>query len=161
MAIYMQADGLKGSVTTVGYEGWINLSQFYFSGVTNSLESIVGKQGDRITRRPEFGEIAITKYSDASSIQLFERSYSGEVIANVNIHFLSTGNPPAVYEKWELKNVLISQASIQHTDSARLPIEYINLNYTSIQSTCISRAADHAMGSPVIAGYDLPMAKKM
>ena len=161
MAIYMKADNVQGNVQANGYQGWIKINHFNFAGISNVLDNLVGKTGDRITRRPDFGEIFINKPADASSIYLFERSYTGEVINDVQFHFVSTNSPIQTYEIWELKNVLISQVCVEHSYDATCPTEDYSLNYTSFQRTYQQRFSNGSLGNPVITGYDLSKATKL
>ena len=114
MAIYMRAGKIKGNVTTKDYEEWVEINHFSYPGVSNTFDTPIGKTGDRITRRPDFSEIIVTKFADVSSAYFFERAFSGDVTDTIDIHFVSTGNPPETYEQWQLKNVLISHFSTEH-----------------------------------------------
>lgn len=157
----MRADNLSGNVQTAGYENWIEAQHFTYPGITNSLETVVGKTSDRINRRPDFSEVVITKNADLSSIYLFEYAFTGQVIDAIDIHFVSTGNPPETYEMWHLKNVLISHCSTEHDAHQTSPTEIICLNYTSIQRTYKAQMTSSGFSNPIISGYDLASAKKM
>lgn len=157
----MKADNIQGNVQASGYQGWIKINHFSFSGITNVFDNLVGKTGDRITRRPDFGEVFINKSADASSIYLFERAYTAEVINDVQFHFVSTNNPIQTYEIWELKNVLISHMDVENSYDSASPTEDLSLNYTSFQRKYMQRLSNGSLGNPTITGYDLSQATKL
>lgn len=162
MAIYIMFDGISGDVTTQNYQKWCEVSDIDFTGIHHAINNIIGKAEDRITTRPHFGEIALIKESDSSSIHLFEHSYSGKVIPKVEIHFVSTGNPPTAHTKYLLTNVIISHYSERHFNGSNaMPQEKIRLNYETIQKTYIPRNAQNQLGSPLISGFNLPKASAL
>jgi len=161
MTIYMKATGLTGDVQATEYKNWIALNNFSYPGITNTLENVVGKSADRITRRPDFSEVTITKNTDSSSTYLFEYAFSGQILDLVDIHFVSTGNPPETYEMWQLQNVLISHFGLEHHTHGYTSIEHISLNYTSIQRTYKGHTGTTHFAKPIISGYDLKTAQKL
>jgi len=106
-------------------------------------------------------KMAIYMKADTSSIYLFERSYSGEVIEDVQLHFLSTNKPIQTYEIWELKNVLIRHVGVEHSYDAISPTEDYSLNYTSFQRKYMQRLTNGTLSNPTITGYDLSKATKL
>ena len=126
------------------------------------MSNIVGKNQDRTSSRPSFGEITLIKKADSSSIKLFEAGHSGKVISKVEIDYVSTGNPPTTFSKTSLTNVIISHFSEQHqAEGNSLPIEKVRLNYETIEKTYTPRDASNKAGSPMSSGYNLPQAKQL
>ena len=66
MAIYMQVDGISGSVTTQGFQNWIELSSFQW-GMSRPIGAVRGSTG-REASNPTIGEIHVTKRASASTM---------------------------------------------------------------------------------------------
>ena len=155
MSIYMKIATLNGGVTDSQYQGAIALQDFRFGGITNHVESGLGKENDRINTAPSIKQIWISKQSDASSIDLFQATHQGRVFKTVEIDFVSTGKIPFMYEKIKLSNVIIGHFSVEHDETAQAPMEFMSLAYTSIERTYVPRDRENKAGSPVTSGYDI------
>lgn len=160
MAIFMKIAGVTGGVQAEGYQGWIEVQNLHFAGITNTMQSVMGKTQNRITRAPQFGEIYIIKHTDKTSIALFEKAHSAAVIPEIEIHFVQTGDKPTPYEKYHLHDVLISHLSNEHNARFQKPREHLHLNYKKINRTFIERKSDGSSGSPLITGFDLEKCTK-
>jgi len=77
MAIYMQVDGISGSVTTQGFQNWIELSSFQW-GMSRPIGAVRGSTG-REASNPTIGEIHVTKRGDASSVGLLDYALAGNL----------------------------------------------------------------------------------
>lgn len=161
MAIFMNIDGIHGSVTHASYRGWIELKHFDFTGITQHVEHVVGRMNNRVSSFPSFGQIEIYKQVDDSSLKLFQAASSAKVIPTIEIDFVTSGDPGFTYEEIELTNVIISHYQEVHSAGAQLPLERMNLHYTEIQKTYIPRGANNTAGAPQRAGYDLAAGKKL
>lgn len=161
MAIYMQIQGVKGEVTNSNFSGWIDLDNVHFLGITTPTNDIVGRGTSRAVTIPRFGEIAITKPVDSSSVPLFEAAHNGKTFSSVEIDFVTTGNPAFTYEKIKLTNVMVTHYSEQKSANDSRPLEFITLAYEEIEKTYIGRDAANNPQSPVKSGYNLPQAKSM
>lgn len=161
MAIFMKVDGVTGSATHSGYEGWVSVKAADFTGIVQPVHQIVGRMKDRLSELPIIGQIEIIKEVDDSSLQLFQAASSGKVIPNVEIDFVTSGDPSFTYEKIALTDVIISRYREKHRDGAVRPNEYIWLSYATINKTFYPRGADNTAGSPQRAGYDLSSGKRL
>lgn len=161
MSIYVKFDGITGSVTTEGYQGWTEVDQLEFNGINVSTSNVVGKAPDRINSRPSFGEYTIVKPMDISSPYLVGCIHSGKVIPKVEIDCVTTGNPPFTYLKTTLTSVLLNHYSRRHSSAGGKPIEYISMTYTGIEETLSPRDASNKIGTPITTGYNLTTAQKM
>ena len=161
MAIFMRVDGITGSATHSGYEGWIQLKHFDFTGINQAVEHVVGRMSNRVSTFPSFGQIELYKQVDDSSLGLFQAASTAKVIASVEIDFVTSGDPSFTYEELVLSNVIFSRYQEVHSDGAQLPLERLNLHYTEMQKTYYPRGADNTAGSPQRAGYDLVAGKKL
>jgi type VI secretion system Hcp family effector len=157
----MRLDGISGSSNVHGYENWIKLESVDFCGVNVHITSTPGRQTSRLCGQPSFGEFAILKIADASSVGLFEAVHSGKVLQEVEIDYVNSNNPPAAYIKYVLNNVIVTHYSNQDNGAGQLPIERIRLNYEKIQKTFIPKLANNSAGSPIVTGFDLSTMKKM
>lgn len=134
MPIYMNYEGISGSVTAKGFEKNIELESCQI-GQHRTTNSSTGNGANREASTPQISEIVITKSLDQSSNSLFRETLSGKG-KKVKIVFVNTGNVP--YLTIELENVLISSYSVSgHGGGASndRPTESLSLNFTKITFT--------------------------
>lgn len=161
MSIYMKATDMQGNVTAQNFQNWIELESLHFGGISNSVTTKPGNTQNRVNGHPVMGDISIVKPSDSSSIALFEAANSQKAIPNVEIDFVSAGNPAFVYEKLKLTNVLISAHSYEHVGEIGKTIEFYTLNPETIERTYTPRTSSNTAGNPQTTGYNLSTARKM
>jgi len=159
MALFMKINGMKGNVTSQGYEGWIQLSSLD-NGVHRKIATNVGRTADREGSTPSFQEVEITKDIDSSTPSLYQYACEGQAIPEIEIHACSTGKELSPYAKYKISNVMISGYDEAVLDE-EAPFEKITLNFTKIQKTYISRDSNNKPQSPTTFGYDLEQAKKL
>ncbi len=159
MALFMKINGVKGNVTSQGYEGWIQLSSMD-NGIKRNMATKVGKTADRESTTPSFQEIEITKDIDSSTPTLYQYACEGHSMTNVEIHACSTGQTLSPYAKIQLSNVVVSSYHETILGDEQ-PFEEITLNFTKIQKTYISRDSQNKPQSPITFGFDLEKAKKL
>ena len=151
----MKLKGIDGEVSAKGYERWIELYDIDFGGLHIPMDNVVGKNQNRVNSKPRLGDITITKPLDTSSTRLFDRAHDAQSFPEVEIHYVTNGNPPIKYASYILHNVLLSNYSERHTGSGDRPIEMLALNYLKIEKTYIPRGSDNQPKNPMIIGYDL------
>ncbi len=161
MTVYMKIDGISGNVTDKNYKDWIQIHDIEFCGVSQKVNSSIGRQQDRISSHPAFGDFTIVKSVDRSTINLLSHVATGQVIQNVEIDYVTTGNPNYTYLKYILKNVLITHYSNRETSGQNMPVEEVSLNYESIESMYYQRQQNNTQGTPTRFGYDLTNATKL
>jgi type VI secretion system secreted protein Hcp len=152
-AIYLKIEGIKGDVTTQGYEGTIAVQSAQV-GVGRGIGSPTGGQG-RETTTPSFSEVTITKVSDSTTPALFLEAVAGTKGKAVDLLFtrtLTTGQEVPYYTI-TLSDVLVS--SFSQSSGGDVPAESISLNYTKIEMIYTPYDAKGTKGTPVRAGYDL------
>jgi type VI secretion system secreted protein Hcp len=160
MAIYMQFDGIHGSVTAAGHENWIELHSATM-GVNRHLTISTGRGLNREASVPALSEIAITKDLDSATMGLFRVSLWGEG-KKVKIDFCKTDKDKwEAYLQVELDNVLISNFSLagHGGDSNARPTESLSLNFTKITMTTTLMDTKNATGKPDRAMWDLAQGK--
>ncbi len=160
MSIYCRINEIKGNVTAKGYEGNIDLIDVDFGGIKTSAKMKVGQKMDRMMSSPNFHQVTIIKRLDKSSISFFEHAHSGKVIPQVDILYVTTGDPNFTYSKTTLKEVLISAYNDWH-DGENHPTELIRLAYTKIERTFTPRDQNNRPTSPLTTGYDLENAQQI
>jgi type VI secretion system secreted protein Hcp len=158
----MNFEGIQGSVTSTGYEKWIEL-QSCSAGLSRAVSTTVGAAGERESGQPNFADIAITKEQDNSTGKLLKECVSSTRGKKVQIDFVNTDrNRFAPVMKIELVGVIItSQALAGHGDANHGPIlENYSLSFTKVIFTPTTRNADGtAATNPERVGYDLATAK--
>jgi type VI secretion system secreted protein Hcp len=150
MAIYMQVDGITGSVTAQGYEGWIELSSFQW-GVSRSIGTAARGAAGRESASPTISEIAVTKRGDASSVGLLRYALGGALDKTFIISFTTTTARPIEFLQYQLENVGLSSFSVR--SDGDIPVESLSLNFTKITETLTP--LEPGTGSPQTVGYDL------
>jgi len=161
MSIYMQIPGVQGNVQAEGYQGWIELNDVDFSGVSNPIRMDVGKAVDRNAGRPSFGQVSLLKTQDGSSIKLYEAAHSNKVFPQAEIHYVTTGSQLFAFAKMKLSNVAVSHYSEKFDSDKSRPDEVVRLTYTQMERTTIPRDSQNQAGSPMISGFDLEQAKQL
>jgi len=160
--IYMNFEGIPGSVTSVGYDKWIEL-QSCSTGLSRKVATTVGAAGERESGQPNFADITITKEQDNSTGKLLKECVSNTRGKKVQIDFVTTDrNRYAPVMKIELVGVIItSQALSGHGETNHGPIlENYTLSFTKIIFTPTTRNPDGtATSNPERVGYDLATAK--
>jgi type VI secretion system secreted protein Hcp len=154
MPIYMQYEGIKGSVTEKGHVDWIELESCQV-GANRHIETATGKGKNRSAGAPSLSEIVGSKTLCKASVNLFKASLSGEG-KKVVIDFCRTeGDKVEKYLTITLENALISSYSISGHGGSGTPMESLSLNYTKIEYAMVNRDAKDKSGGADRANFDL------
>jgi type VI secretion system secreted protein Hcp len=152
MAIYLQVDGITGSVTTQGYENWSELNSFQW-GVGRSIGTAASGSASRESSNPSISEIMVTKLADAASPDLFTYALAGQLDKKFTISFTTTSaGDVKEFLKYELENVGLSQFSV--SSGGDLPMESMSLNFTKVTET-FTPMDPATSGNQKVVGYDL------
>jgi type VI secretion system secreted protein Hcp len=157
MPIYMKYDGIDGDVTAEGHDKWIELQSLQF-GTGRGIQTATGRGADREASAPSISEMVATKLMDLASSKLFLESLVGEG-KKVQIDLCRTGEKLEVYMTYELEDTLISSYSV--SSGGERPMESLSLNFTKITQKYIPYDSKHKPQSPLPAGYDLSLGKKV
>lgn len=157
MAIYMKFDGVDGDVTAEGHEKWIDCGSLQW-GVGRSIRTPTGSSQEREASAPQVSEVTITKSMDAASAKLFAESVAGKS-KTIKIDLVKTGDTLENYMQYELTDALISSYSI--SSGGDRPMESISFNFTKIQMKYTPYDNKHQPQSPIPAGYDVSLGKKL
>lgn len=160
MPIYMNYDGIDGSVTAAGHEKWIELSSCQM-GVNRHVTNPTGRGVNREAAAPAVSEIVITKIQDCASTGLFRASLWGEG-KKVKIDFCKTDKDKIEpYLQFELENTLVSSYNVSGAGgtTGNRPMESLSLNFTKITFNAIQMDPTNKTAKPDRAMWDLAAAK--
>lgn len=158
MPIYMKIEGIDGDVTAEGHDKWIEVLSFHWV-VSRNIGTPTGRAAERETAAPSISDVVVTKYMDKSSPHLFTEACVGKG-KKVEIHLCKTAaDKLETYMEYTLTNALVSNYRVE--TSGERPIESVGLNFTKVETKYIPWKPDHTADSPIPAGYDLGLAKKV
>ncbi len=154
MAIYLEYEGIKGSVTANGYKDHIEVLSVDFK-VARSVSMTSGNLFNRKTSPPSISQASITKAVDSSSSVLFNESVTGSTGKKVIIKFVHTNTKKVVeFLEHTLENCIISSYKFSVTAEGQ-PQETIHLSFSKI----LINYKDH--GGSKRAGYNLETEKAL
>lgn len=143
--IYMQVDGITGSVTAKGHEGWIDIS-----GASMSSSNI----NDKVVMAP----VVVTKQLDLTSPLLNLEVWTG-MGKIVQIHLVNVGTDQInTYMEYTLEGARF--ISVETNSSGDRPIETYKIDFEKITGQFIPFDDTGKPGSPVPFGYDLTTGTK-
>ena len=157
MAIYLHVDGIKGDVTAAGHEGWIECSSMQW-GVGRGIHTPTGSSSERESSAPSVSEVTVTKSMDKCTPMIFTEACVGKAKL-VKIDLVQTGTQLETYKAYELENSLISGYSV--SSGGDRPSESLSFNFTKLNMKYIPYDNEHVAGSPIPAGYDVSLGKKV
>ncbi len=157
MAIYLDYEGIKGSVTAEGYQGHIDISSFGYR-VARKISMEAGSLANRESSHPTVSAVTLLKKFDSSSISLLKESLSGSVGKMAVIKFVRTGEDQVQeYMDYTLEDCLVSRYAITASIYAE-PAEVVMLSFSKIILNFKGRDAMNKSASPLRVGYDLTTA---
>jgi len=155
MSIYMKLDGIKGNVTTQGYEGAIEIRHANLN-FNRQVNTQVGNASNRLIGAATLNPFRLEKIADSSSARLLGRMLTGKVIPKAEIFMCSSeGDKGFAHVSYTLFNVIVKNIYTLMKDISTLPKEEIILDFTKIEiSFSLSDALNKAAKKEVLA-YDL------
>ncbi len=162
MPIYMQFPNATGSVTTQGFQGWIELTSAAF-GMDRPSDSRFGTSSYAATGKLQVHPITVTKRTDSASPQLTIAALQGTFDKTVNIAFTVTaqGGGMSNLMSYKLTNCGISSAQTSGGGGADgTPTETYTLSFGEIQFT-FNKMDQSGNSSPTITGYNLEQATSL
>lgn len=128
---YLKIDGINASSATGGVtEATIEVQSFSW-GVANSQSIGAGGSGAGAGKRT--GTLHISKYTDATSVQLFVAAEHGKVLHNAVLTILPAVQNAATqpFIKWSFNEILISSLEfVGNRGGAELPLESLEFAYS-------------------------------
>jgi len=158
MAIYIKFDGIDGKVTAQGHEKWIAVDSLQW-GVGRAISSAVGSAKDREASKPSISEVSITKLMDESSPLIFTEACVGKS-KKIDIHLCTVGTDQIdTYMEYVLEDCMVSGYSV--SSGGDRPSESISLSFTKMEMKFIPYDDAGKATSPIPAGYDMALGKKI
>lgn len=158
MTIYIKFDGIEGKATAEGHEKWLVVDSLQW-GVGRAISSAVGSAKDREASKPSISEISFTKLMDQASPLIFTEACVGKS-KKVEIHLCTTGTEKLqTYMEYTLEDCMVSGYSVS-TGGDR-PNESISLSFTKLEMKFIPYDDAGKAQSPIPAGYDMSLGKKI
>ncbi len=153
MSIYMQVEGVQGSVTAKGFEQWIELNSFHFSTSRNiSMEA--GNASNRNHGRPSISEIVVTKNLEQASFGLLQEALRGDKGKKITIRVVEVAQDKLrEYVSYELEDTLLSSYSI--ASGGGIPSETISLSYSKITASFTATDKSNKSSQPARVVYDV------
>lgn len=161
MPIFMEFEGIKGSVTAADHKEWILLESMQWGG-GRSVATPTGSGKNREASRLSVSEVVVTKLQDASSRALLGEGLGGDGEGKkVTLHLATTDQGTAnVLLKIVLEDTLVSGFSTSGSDGSGRPMESLSLNFTKIAKTFYTQAITGTKGAePYTTTYDVAEAK--
>ena len=151
---FLKLDDIKGESQDKDHSDWIDVLAWSW-GISNSGSFHVGGGGG--VGKPSFGDMAITKYLDASSPILMKYVATGDHFTTGTLICRKPGGTKLEYMKIDLKNVLITSISDGGSGGESLLTESISLNFQSFE-VHYKEQKDDGSGGPAIS-FDWNIAK--
>ncbi|MBM3619404.1 MAG: type VI secretion system tube protein Hcp [Alphaproteobacteria bacterium] len=159
MPIYMNVNGISGSTTAAGYEGWITIDSVQWS--SNRPISTTGEVSKRAKAALSMAEVVVTKQGDGSSGHLWQEHLKAGTSdgKTVEFHWVSTGSisekSQTVFQKMKLENALISSFATSSRSDERT-VEILSFNFTKIECTYQEmEKVGTKTSKPFVASFDL------
>ena len=160
MAIYADFGKIQGAVTAKGYENHIEWDMFTF-GTGRHVSMSVGAGQEREADKPYITEMTLNKPMDKSSPQMFVGSLAGKALDKVTIKCVKTADDGVEeYLSYTLQDVMVSTYMVGGHESSD-PTETVTLVFNKIEMKYHPRQEDNTLGSPIPAGYDVKLGKKL
>jgi type VI secretion system secreted protein Hcp len=159
MAIYMKYGDLKGSVTTDGFDKWIELDSFQW-GVGRTVSTPHGADDTREGAESRVSEVLVTKPLEKASPKLWQDAVGGDFSSKVTISFTTTTKDKVVnFLDYEFTNTGLSSYGIS-ANKDLFPTENLTLNFAKV-SWKYSALDAKISGTPDVVGWDLTTQKKI
>jgi type VI secretion system Hcp family effector len=144
-----QSGLIKGSVTTSGFQDWIDIRSFHWDFTGSQQEG-----GD-----PTAGEVVVTKPLDKASTLLVQSGLNNEVLTEVTFKFTTTvKDGVGVFVSYSLTKAHVSRyevtadADAKTTETLKFSFQKIQQTYTPLDSKLTSLA-------PLSVTHDVLMGK--
>ena len=157
MAIYLKIDGIDGDVTAEGHEGWIECESMQW-GVGRGITTPTGSAQERESSAPSVSEVTVATAMNKATPLLFTEACVGKSKL-VKLDLVQTGEALETYMSYELGNSLISGYSM--SSGGERPSESVSFNFTKIEMKYTPYDNEHKAQSPIPAGYDISLGKKV
>jgi len=163
MAVYMEYEGIKGTVTAKGYEDMIKMDFANF-GVHRKINMKPGEMSNRESAIPNFSVIHMGKKFESSTPAILKQVFSGSAGKQVKLHYVRTSEKQLnEYLTYTLENCIPTyyQLIALGSGGSGMPVESLYLSYTSMLVSNTPRSVNNKALNPLRYGYDLDKAKSL
>ncbi|HEY1795237.1 MAG TPA: type VI secretion system tube protein Hcp [Stellaceae bacterium] len=158
MGIYMKYGEIKGDATQEGFQHWINITGFQWSGaVSRKIETHTGKGRNREQAQPHVSQITITKEVDHSSGPLYKSLVSVPQAKDCRIAFVRTDEGGETYLEYNLTDALLANLKL-NGDGDRAS-EIWTLDFTKIKISVKQLSEANESSNAFHFEYDLATGK--
>lgn len=152
MAIYMKAPFAKGSVTALGYAGWVELEELHFN-LDRDISMEIGSNQNRPKELPKFSYFTITKKTEDSSGGLFDECLKGMNGHRIEIAIVEPGETPKEFARYILDDAYVASFTIAASSTS--PLEHIALSFSKIEAQYKPHDRGNTGAGKINAVYDL------
>lgn len=161
MAIYLEIEGIKGDVTSQGFEDQIELDSIAF-GVHREVSMEAGNIRNRETGLPYIQSISCSKMLDSSTPMLLQNALTGAASSNAVIRVVRSGDGGGVVKVGEitLSEAMFSDYGFTGAAGGK-PSESLSISFSKIEMDFSGADSTGKNGSNIKVGYDLSKAKTL
>lgn len=153
MSIFLKLPNIKGSVSTKGYEGTIELLTATWSSQRH-IKQQSGMLNNRGFSVPSHRELVLTKHADVASCDLHQNFFDGKVFAIAEIYHVHSNQGNGALLIYTLHNVIVSYIEETLERDKALPLEQINLNFTKLEKKYTFSDEQGKLTTPKSVQYD-------
>ncbi|MDO3720192.1 type VI secretion system tube protein Hcp [Marinobacter sp. chi1] len=159
MAIYLEIEGIKGDVTSTGFEDQIALESMSF-GVSREVSMEAGSVRNREQGLPYMQTIICSKQMDSSTPLLLQKVLTGANSEKTVLRIVRTGDSGGVVKVGEitLEEAMISDYSFSSNAGSR-PMETLSISFTKIEFDFSGADSSGKNGNNIMVIYDLAAAR--
>ena len=154
MPMYIKFDGIPGESTDEKHKGEVEVVSWDW-GLSNSSPggAVGGGPG-----KAQFQDFRFVKSVDSTSPELFLRCASGRHIPKAVFYARKSGEG-FDYLKIAMEHVGLS--SFSQAGGGEVPMENLSFNFSKMDITHTPLLRDGSAGTPITAGWDLAVGKKI
>lgn len=150
---FLKLDGVEGEATTKGYEKQIPVLSFSWGANNPSSPIGTGTGAGKVS----ISNFTVTKWTDKSSVKLFQNCCSGKHFPKAVLTLLKAGGDKAVdYLKYEFEALMVNDIQWSGASGGDdVPMESVGFAFSKVAVTYTEQKVDGTKGTPQVAGWDL------
>lgn len=148
---YLKIDGVVGTSTTKGHEGWFEVSSWALAGMNSTTVQELSLGGG--AGKVNFGDLFVALSGTGSLAPLFDRSAAGAVIRAVEVEGVN-GAGQTVYDL-TLNNVIVTSAQQSASSGGDGPFSSYSFAYEQIGLVNTVVNPNGSLGANLEFGWDL------
>jgi type VI secretion system secreted protein Hcp len=150
---FLELEGIEGESQDSQYTNKIELQSFAWGASNNS--SFEHGTGASIGKG-QIHDIACSKYTDKSSLKLFERAVNGKHINSGKVSLLKqSGDTKIPYLEIKLTNVAVTSFNLAAGSGGDLPVESFSLHFVKMHANYLPQGNEGDPTGNVDFGWNL------